>query len=50
MSTLAIFKGKDGDRNLLLAIVVSGLAAAYFYKKTQSPEVVAGLPQFAPHR
>lgn len=38
-----VFSGKDGDRNLLIAIALAGAAAVYFYKKKQQGPVVSGL-------
>lgn len=38
-----VFAGKNGDRNLLLAIAFAGAAAIYFYKKKQQAPLVSGL-------
>ena len=38
-----VFTGKNGDRNLLVAIALAGAAAVYFYKKKKEGAVVSGL-------
>lgn len=38
-----VFTGKNGDRNLLIAIALAGAAAVYFYKKKHPSPVVSGL-------
>lgn len=38
-----VFAGKNGDRNLLIAIALAGAAAVYFYKQKQKGTVVSGL-------
>lgn len=38
----AIFKGPNGDRNLLIAIALAGAVGVYLYKKKQEAPKVAG--------
>lgn len=41
----SLFKGKKGERNLLIAVGLAGIVAAYLYKKKQDEKkaVVSGL-------
>jgi hypothetical protein len=38
-----VFSGKNGDRNLLIAIALAGAVGVYFYKKKKTNVTVSGL-------